>query len=436
MGKEEPYIRLWRELLEKSLGWESSDTWSEYDFEKLSEIIFSKTNTRLSLSTLKRLWGRVRYNSTPTMATLNILARALDFEDWRAFRKKMDENNLGGERSAHEKPSSYLSHRRRLLITIAVVCAVFMVLGIIKFLKTSVNTNKYGTMKEIFESKVVSDQIPNSVIFNYDASGDPANEIYLQQSWDPKRTEKINKNGRQHTSIYYYPGYFNAKLVADGQVRKTASVFIKTNGWMGIIDKSPVPVYLNADSMNLQGGLGIKSQNFVKRKGSSVLNDSWVHFYNFRYFDGASGHDLDFETTLRNTSGPEQSSCRKVTVEIVGTENEISIPLSDKGCIATLNLSLGSKTIYGKDHDLSAFGCDFKSFQHLSCSIQKDHIDISLNNKVIYSGLIAQDIGKIVGIGIGFEGAGEIKSVKLGNRQKVVYQQAFGKQKPQLAKIR
>jgi len=197
---------------------------------------------------------------------------------------------------------------------------------------------------------------------------------------------------------------------------------------MGIIDKSPVPVYLNADSMNLLGGLGIKSQTFVKLKGSSVLNDSWVHFYDFRYFDGASGHDLDFETTLRNTSAPEQSSCRKVAVEIVGTENEISIPLSDKGCIATLNLSLGSETIYGKDHDLSAFGCDFNSFQHLSCSIQNGHIKISLNNKVIYSGLIAQDIGKIVGIGIGFEGAGEIKSVKLGNHQKLIYQKVFGKQ--------
>jgi len=427
MGKEEPYIRLWRELLEKSLGWESGDTWSEYDFEKLSEIMFSKTNIRLSLSTLKRLWGKVQYNSTPTMATLNVLARALDFEDWRAFRKKMDENNVGGERSAHGKPNSYLSHRRPLLITVAGVCVVLMVLGITKFVKTSVNTNKYDTMKEVFESRVVSDQMPNSVIFNYDASGDPANEIYLQQSWDPKRTEKLDKNMKQHTSVYYYPGYFNAKLVADGQVRKTASVFIKTNGWMGVIDKSPVPIYLNADSMNLNGGLGIKMQTFEKLKGSSVLNDSWVHFYNFHYFEGASGHDLEFETTLRNTSGPEQSSCRKVSVEIVGTENEISIPLSDKGCIATLNLSLGSETIYGKDHDLSAFGCDFNSFQHLSCSIQHNQLKIALNDKVIYSGLITQDIGKIVGIGIGFEGSGEIKSVKLGNRQKLIYQQVFGK---------
>jgi len=427
MGKEEPYIRLWRELLEKSLGWESSDTWSEYDFEKLSEFFFSKTNTRLSLSTLKRLWGKVRYNSTPTIATLNVLARALDFEDWRAFRKKMDENTPVDGSAAHEKTNNFVSNKRPLLLTIAVVCGVLMLLVITKLVKSSVTTGAYEPTKEIFESRVVSDQMPNSVVFDYDASNDPANEIYLQQSWDPKRTEKINKNGKQHTSIYYYPGYFNAKLVADGQVRKTVSVFIKTNGWMGIIDRSPVPVYLNADSINLQSGLGIKSQTFEEIKGSSVLNDSWVHFYNFRYFDGASGHDLNFETTIRNTSRPEQSSCRKVTVEIVGTENEISIPLSDKGCIATLNLSLGSKTIYGKDHDLSGFGCDFNSFQHLSCSVQNNQLKVSLNEKMIFSGLIGQDIGKIVGLVIGFEGAGEIKSVKLGNRQKIIYQQVFGK---------
>ncbi|WP_428327697.1 hypothetical protein [Mucilaginibacter sp.] len=428
MGKEEPYIRLWRELFEKSLGWESSDTWSEYDFEKLSEIIFSKTNTRLSLSTLKRLWGKVQYKSTPTIATLNVLAHALDLEDWRAFKKRMDENSFEGKRSAHEIRSSYMIYRRPLLTTMVVVCAGLMILFITKLFKTSVNTNKYDAMKEVFESRVVSDQMPNSVVFNYDASTDPANEIYLQQSWDPKRTEKLDKNKKQHTSVYYYPGYFNAKLVADGQVRKTTSVFIKTAGWMEIIDKSPTPIYVNTDSTKLPDGLGIKSQTFIKLKGSSVLNDSWVHLYNFRYFEGVSGHDLNFESTLRNTSAPEQSSCRKASVEIVGTENEISIPLSDKGCIATLNLSLGRVTIDGKDHDLSAFGCDFNSFQHLSCSIQNSHIKISLNDRVVYSGLIAQDIGKIVGIGIGFEGAGEIKSIKLGNRQKIIYQQDFRKQ--------
>lgn len=427
MGKEELYIRLWRELFEKSLGWECSDRWNEYDFEKLSVIVFSKTSTRLSVSTLKRLWGKVEYNSTPATATLNVLARALDFEDWRAFRKKMNEDQLGGNQSARKDPAGLPGARRPIYFAVAAICAVVMLFVITKFVWSSVKTNSYPTRNDEFSSRVVSDHLPNSVVFNYDASAEQSNEILLQQSWDPKRTERINKNGHQHTSIYYYPGYFKAKLVAGGQVRKTASVFIQTKGWTGIIDRSPVPVYLNADSMNLSGGLGVMSQAVEKIRGTTVLNDSWVHFYNFRYFEGASGHDLDFETLLRNTSHPEQSSCRKVSVEIVGTDNEIAIPLSDRGCIATSNLSLGSTAIDGKTHDLSAFGCDFNQFQHLRCSIQGNQLKISLNQRLIYSGVLAQDIGKIVGLGIGFEGAGEIRSVKLRTRQKLVYQQVFGK---------
>ncbi|WP_428331563.1 hypothetical protein [Mucilaginibacter sp.] len=428
MDKEEPYISLWREFLEQSLGWEHSDSWSEYDFEKLREIIFSKTNCRLSLSTLKRIWGRVRYTNTPAIATLNVLARTIDFEDWRAFKKAMDGKMIAPEHASTDKKIFYLRYRCLLTNIGTVTGSVLIILLIIEISKNSfLNNDKYDVTKEVFKSRIVSDQMPNSVVFNYDAANDPSADIYLQQSWDKTRTEKLDKLKKQHTSVYYYPGYFDAKLVGNGQVRKTSSVFLKTNGWMGIIDKSPIPVYLNSDSTDLPGGLGIKTQTFERIKGSTVLNDAWVHFYNFRYFDGASGHDFIFETILRNTSRPEQSSCRKVTIEIVGTKNEISIPLSDKGCIATLDLSLGSETIYGKDHDLSAFGCDFNAFQHLSCTIQHDQLSISLGEKMIFSRTIRQDIGKIVGIVIGFEGAGEIKSVKLGNRQKIIYQQVFEK---------
>jgi len=75
--------------MEQSLGWENSDTWNEYDYEKLSEFIFSKSDIRLSVSTLKRIWGKVQYKNTPATATLNALARALDIEDWRAFKKNI-----------------------------------------------------------------------------------------------------------------------------------------------------------------------------------------------------------------------------------------------------------------------------------------------------------------------------------------------------------
>jgi hypothetical protein len=46
---------------------------------------------------------------------------------------------------------------------------------------------------------------------------------------------------------------------------------------------------------------------------------------------------------------------------------------------------------------------------------------------VIFTSVVKGSIGKIRGIMIGFEGAGEIKDVKLGDDTHVVYQEDFSK---------
>ena len=88
MQKENPYIILWRTEVEKNLQWGISEDWKDYDFDQLSNLIFDKTDVRLSVSTLKRVWGKVRYESSPNTATLNALARYLGYGDWRDYQHK------------------------------------------------------------------------------------------------------------------------------------------------------------------------------------------------------------------------------------------------------------------------------------------------------------------------------------------------------------
>ena len=422
MGTEKPYIVLWRELAEQALSWENSGNWGDYDFEKLSELIFEKTQTRLSLSTLKRIWGKVRYDNTPTVITLNALARFLDFADWRSFKKQAELNKV---KAPAGEPLQAVKRRKLsvpVIFTIAgLAVAAYLVLSLAAKRAPAIIAN--APVK--FSARVVSDKMPNSVVFDYDASAYHSDSVYIQQSWDPKRREKVAGDGKQHTSIYYVPGYFNAKLVINGRVKKEQPVFIKTNGWLGLIDKDPVPTYLNNDSIHMPGALGITARQFEKIKGAPVFNGSAVYFYNLRDFDGLASDNFNFETTLRNTSLPEQSSCRKVLVEIIGTKNAIDIPLCDKGCIAELQLSTGDKYISGKTTDLSAFGCDFANFQHLACVVQNHKFTVSLNGKEIFTTAVNQNIGKIAGIRIGFEGPGEIKDVKLGDDKRVVYSENF-----------
>ncbi len=82
---EAALIRQCCRLIEAKLRWGPSEQWSRTDFEALQERILLETGVNLSTSTLRRVWGKVRYQSAPQLATLNALARFAHFENWREF---------------------------------------------------------------------------------------------------------------------------------------------------------------------------------------------------------------------------------------------------------------------------------------------------------------------------------------------------------------
>ena len=85
MSTERELILLCRTRIEQILNWGDSSLWTNSDFELLSDKIFEKTTVRLSISTLKRIWGKVKNDNSPTAATLNALANFLDYASWRDF---------------------------------------------------------------------------------------------------------------------------------------------------------------------------------------------------------------------------------------------------------------------------------------------------------------------------------------------------------------
>src|SRR5690349_8914816 len=72
-------------MIEERLQWGASDNWANYDFTKLSDEVHNRTQVRLSVTTLKRVWGRLKYDSAPTLTTLNALAQFAGYSDWRHF---------------------------------------------------------------------------------------------------------------------------------------------------------------------------------------------------------------------------------------------------------------------------------------------------------------------------------------------------------------
>lgn len=400
-----------RTLIEKKLQWGSSNDWSAQDFERLSEQIADQTGVTLSATTLKRVWGKVKYDSVPTQTTLNALAQFLGYDNWRLFCVAETYDNGNPAEPVVPLPASVQRSwptRRWFTIGLIMVSAV----AAVTFLFLNYTNAPIDASQVQFSSKKVTEELPNSVVFDYSIGTINADSVMIQQSWDPRRRERIDAHKGQHTSIYYYPGYFRAKLLVGDQILKEQDIFIKTQGWKGIIDAAPVPTYLSSEEIALSGNqMNLNAETLRKKTGKSVFNNVMTHFYQVKDFNRRAD-DFTFETVLQNTSSKEEAVCQKARIKILTSETAIGLPLCSKGCTSDASVFIGGTNISGKDRDLSAFGCDFTIPQRLKCRIKNKVLAVFLNGKSIFTAPATADLGRIVGVCISFEGTGRIEKAE------------------------
>lgn len=413
MSTERELILLCRARIEQILNWGDSTLWTNSDFELLSDKIFEKTAVRLSISTLKRIWGKVKYDNSPTAATLNALANFLGYPSWRDFEA---EHNKTTPASAQAAPPELPKKTNRVLVraltmTALIVAATVTVLLLVK----GRSPHRFDPSLAVFSHREVSDDLPNSVVFDYDVSSYDADSVFIQQSWDPTRREKVSLTGKQHTSVYYQPGYFQAKLIVNDTIVKQDIVWIKTKGWKGIIEAEPTPIYVSDADIKQNGKLGFTSKLLHEKTSSPVFNQRGAMLQNVKDFN-VDVSSFDFEALLKNNSTPEESICRRIAVYLLTTDGAIIVPMSTKGCISELGILTLNGWKSGKENDLSAFGCDFNQMEKLQLAVHDSVFTASLNDKVVFTEKEKNVGGKVVGIRVVFEGAGEMEYAKLNGR--------------------
>jgi hypothetical protein len=419
--QEKVYLEIFKKQSQEILGWGNSEEWSNSDFEKLSELIFEKTGVNLSISTLKRVWGKVRYDSIPTTTTLNTLAQFSGYESWRSFCTKVSHGkelpvDVPTVPPENNKPVKIKTHKpfkftMAVIAVIVILIAVFVWMSFFKNPALDINPAKI-----VFTSKTVSDELPNSVVFTYDVGKTNADSVVIQQSWDPRRRETVPANQRQHTSIYYYPGFFKAKLLINNHILSEHEVIVKTDGWKGIIEQQQPqlkPVYLNdKDINNINGEMHITQETLKAKTGRTVFNDLWTGFYNVKEFN-VNPDNFTLTTTLQNTSPKEAVICQQVKINVITSDGFISLPLCSKGCTSAISFNVADAYVDGKAHDLSALGCDFSKPQLLKLVVKDKKALIYLNNRLVLTEPYAKPLGRIVGLMVFFEGAGQVKNIDI-----------------------
>ena len=403
------YLTECRRQIEARLGWGDSELWTSRDFELLSEKIRETTGIHLSITTLKRIWGKVKYDSLPAVTTLDTLARFMGYDHWRAFRQ--EQGKAGAPGPVTHPPSTH-----RLAWIWIIVGAAITTGGLSLYFTRKKTVPVLDPSRYQFSSKkVLTEGLPNSVIFDYDATASPYDSVYIQQSWDPARRKKVGKLQHQFTSVYYYPGFFKARLVIGQQVVKAHNLIIKTQGWLPIIEQATVPVYFPQQDSLVEGKpFGLTINDIRKENIPLQPQTPWVRYSNIGNWGHLRTDSFRLDAMVRNDYREGTAICQHTEVRVLCEDGAIIIPLCNKGCVSELNLLLLDKYYTGRAQDLSFLGVDLSNWVHVVCEGKDGQLRIFLDGRQVFQSPLPAKPLDIAGVDFRLQGTGSIKDVRLG----------------------
>lgn len=406
MTKDEVLISKCLRDIELQLDWIESNNWQQNHFESLSELIYEKTKVKLSPLTLKRLWGKIRYDSKPSTVTLDTLAQFLGYNNW------IDYQCINKRIQIKSKPN--VLNGKKILIAASLLLGSVIILIVSLTMRSPQPKANYSGID--FSVKKLSSDLPNTVYFKYNVKNTDADSVMIQQSWDSRLSHNVDKNKTNFSCIYYYPGYYKAKLLLDHRIVSEKELHIKTNGWLGIVHKDPVPYYLPANKVIDGNKLNITKQNLINA-GFDLRNKVPFTTLNLvEDFDNIDAEHFNLQASFKQTLPEGEAICEKSALIILCSNGYFYIPFSIKGCVNELQLYIPNKAINATDVDLSSLGIESNSPVNVSLKVNESVFDLTVNNNTVLNDTLSENPGKIVGIKFGFHGSGEVYSFQINSK--------------------
>lgn len=401
-----------KEKVIKVTGLNPSKNWTHKDFNFLVFFIEKNAGIRISLSTLKRIYNNEN-TRLPHITTLDVLSKIAYNKSWQELKKEHIENKFVSTASSTplNKEKKKFSNTKLVLLCASFIILILCIL--LSFYKKEKDINILGDIS-FASDKSISEGVPNTIMFNYDVHNINADSLFIQQSWNKANKVAINKSGFL-SSIYYYPGFHRAKLIANDSVIKQNPVHITTKDWLPVIRykyNDKIPIYIS-ENFNSNGKLSV-SEEILKKSNVKTEKKFSLTYYNVRDFENLSGNNFVLETRLKNDS-IKNSVCPTVELMIMCEMDMIRVKLTTKGCVNLSKIRIGEVTKKGVNYDLSGFGTDLYNWQNLTVKVENKHATIFLNDNKIFETNYNSDLGYVKGLSYSYNSLGSIDYVKLFN---------------------
>lgn len=377
--------------------------WKNRDFEQLSFEIRKQTGVYISPATLKRIAGKTATPNAyhPQNATIEALTRYAGIQDDSGDKEPPESVALESE---------HIPVRRRAGVAMLMVL-ILIVTGFVVFYQFDRHAPHRAKLRLLH----LEGNNPSTALFEYHLPPS-ADSVFINYD-DGFRPEYLSPEKNRISRYFQYPGVFHVRLVCRGKViSDTITVVVHTRGWQALASYLgqeykdrffPIPLTVCDTSMLFacsrvrMGGLGIDTGRIV------VLRLDKVDFI------GVSGDNFIFDAVLRNTVYWPAIRCNSLEIIIWGSRGKIAIKFVNPGCSHWLYCRLSEKHLESADTNLSMFARDLSEWSHLRIANRRQNIQISADDKILYTDTYMRSIGSLEGVSFVFHGNGAVQQCSI-----------------------
>lgn len=388
--------------------------WKNGDFTDLGKVVFQETGVNISTNTLKRIFGKISVDEDylPQQATLDALIKYGGYQ----IGDELSLTPMSNVRPAAPggvKPTNQSTRFKRMAVVVLVLMAGGI--GLVKYLNTP------NQLKGSITLQNTSGLLPATAFFKLEL---PETEDSLFINFGDKSAyAKLAPSQTSISHIYLFPGVFPVALQIKGQVIDTATVFVRSNKWMGFgyhrQADLPDRYYAFPAQKNVDSLFSISHKQLFS-SGVDTTGSLFTRLCNFTDVD-ASADNFQLEASFKNDVEEKGMYCNSTQLQVSGAKGMIRFKLVSPGCSSSVLNVVGENRYEGSTSDLSGFSIHLENWNHVKMVNRNKHITFWVNDKKLFEGSYTQSLGDIKGLFLEFGGTGFVKTLQLGDGNRVFY---------------
>jgi hypothetical protein len=425
MNGESNYIMLIINKIEEILQWRPISEWAEYDYKKLSDIIFQKTNTQISPLTLRRIFNNPPGTYNPKQGTKDALAKFVGYPDWQGF---IETERPKTELKITAQPLNFVektkSNKRGLFIT-----GFLLVISILAILTVLKNHNFFQKANNeqpgiVFTCDKNYSDPPVTITLNYDISMVKSDSVFLNYLYNYKEVNTLlDKNKHEINVCLELPGIYTFALRTKNESLKFLYFTIKSRGWYayysagkisGVYKKeysSPLDTFLYD---TIHDGFLYFPPSVMKSFGADITHPYFVTHQNINDFN-ANGNNCVLEARFCNAIKDGGIGCQGTQFYLVGDTGGINVGLTNEKCYSYTFLSLSGTYYSGSTSNLKALGLNVNEWGVFKIVNKNHKLRLVYNNDTIFRMDHDKQIGNIRMLSYETQGTGKLDYIRLYN---------------------